>query len=408
MPSVCFYFQVHQPMRVKKYRVFDIGLDHKYFNDDSETSLNNEKILNKVAQKSYLPANELMLRLLKKHKEFKISYSISGIAMEQMETFNKKVLDSFKRLVDTGRVEILSETYYHSLSFFYSKSEFESQVKLHKTKVKKLFGVTPTVFRNTELAYSNDLAKWADKSGYSAIIAEGWDSFLGWRSPNFVYRPVGTEKIKLLLKNYKLSDDMAFRFSEKSWQGWPLTADKFSKWISSMNGTAEVINLFMDYETLGEHQWKEEGIFEFVENLPKEILSHKDNDFVTLSEATEKYQPKDEINVPYVVTWADTERDLSAWTGNEMQSAAINFIYSMEQNVLASSNKNLLEDWRRLQTSDHFYYMCTKWSSDGDVHKYFNPYESPYDAFIAYMNAANDLKLRTKKANRIKSQRKSS
>jgi len=395
-------------MRVKKYRVFDIGLDHKYFNDDSETSLNNEKILNKVAQKSYLPANELMLRLLKKHKEFKISYSISGIAMEQMETFNKKVLDSFKRLVDTGRVEILSETYYHSLSFFYSKSEFESQVKLHKTKVKKLFGVTPTVFRNTELAYSNDLAKWADKSGYSAIIAEGWDSFLGWRSPNFVYRPVGTEKIKLLLKNYKLSDDMAFRFSEKSWQGWPLTADKFSKWISSMNGTAEVINLFMDYETLGEHQWKEEGIFEFVENLPKEILSHKDNDFVTLSEATEKYQPKDEINVPYVVTWADTERDLSAWTGNEMQSAAINFIYSMEQNVLASSNKNLLEDWRRLQTSDHFYYMCTKWSSDGDVHKYFNPYESPYDAFIAYMNAANDLKLRTKKANRIKSQRKSS
>ncbi len=402
MPSICFYFQVHQPLRVKKYRVFDIGLDHNYFNDDSETNLNNSKVLNKVAKKSYLPANELMLELLKRHKEFKISYSLSGIAMEQMEKFDPKILDSFKRLVDTGRVEILSETYYHSLSFFYSRPEFESQVQLHRAKVKKLFGVTPKVFRNTELAYSNDLAEWADQSGYKALIAEGWDSFLGWRSPNFVYRPVNTKKIKLLLKNYKLSDDMAFRFSEKSWRSWPLTADKYADWITSMNGNAQVINLFMDYETLGEHQWKEEGIFDFMNSLPGELLGRRDNDFVTPSEAADKFEAMDSVDVPYVVTWADTERDLSAWVGNEMQVAAIDFIYSIEQKVKSTTSTGILEDWRRLQTSDHFYYMCTKWFSDGDVHKYFNPYENPYDAFIAYMNAANDLKLRAKRAGRVK------
>lgn len=400
MPSICFYFQVHQPLRVKKYRVFDIGLDHNYFNDGSETNLNNSKILDKVAQKSYLPANEMMLALLKKHKGFKISYSLSGIVMEQMEIFNTKILDSFKRLIATGRVEILAETYYHSLSFFYSREEFELQVKQHAAKVKKLFGVTPTVFRNTELAYSNDLAKWADGFGYNAIIAEGWESFLGWRSPNFVYEPVGTKNIKLLLKNYKLSDDMAFRFSEKSWRSWPLTSEKFADWITSTNGNAEVVNLFMDYETLGEHQWKEEGIFEFMKNLPSEILTRRDNDFVTPSEAVFRYPARDKIDVPYVVTWADTERDLSAWIGNEMQSAAIDFIYSMEAKIKNASNKKLLDDWRKLQTSDHFYYMCTKWFSDGDVHKYFNPYESPYDAFISYMNAANDLKLRIKKTKR--------
>lgn len=402
MPSICFYFQVHQPLRVKKYRVFDIGLDHNYFNDDSETNLNNSKVLNKVAKKSYLPANELMLELLKRHKEFKISYSLSGIAMEQMEKFDPKILDSFKRLVDTGRVEILSETYYHSLSFFYSRPEFESQVQLHRAKVKKLFGVTPKVFRNTELAYSNDLAVWADQSGYKALIAEGWDSFLGWRSPNFVYRPVNTKKIKLLLKNYKLSDDMAFRFSEKSWRSWPLTADKYADWITSMNGNAQVINLFMDYETLGEHQWKEEGIFDFMNSLPGELLGRRDNDFVTPSEAADKFEAMDSVDVPNVVTWADTERDLSAWVGNEMQVAAIDFIYSIEQKVKSTTSTGILEDWRRLQTSDHFYYMCTKWFSDGDVHKYFNPYENPYDAFIAYMNAANDLKLRAKRAGRVK------
>jgi alpha-amylase len=400
MPSVCIYFQVHQPLRIRKYRVFDIGLYHDYFSDVSDTNLNNRRVLAKVAQKSYIPANELMLKLLKKYKEFKLSYSFSGVILEQLESFDKKVLDSFKRLVDTGRVEILAETYYHSLSFFFSRQEFESQVKLHSSKIKKIFGVTPVTFRNTELAYSNDVGKWAESAGYKAVLAEGWDTFLGWRSPNFLYKPAGTKKIKLLLKNYKLSDDIAFRFSERGWSGWPLTADKFAGWITNLNGNADVINLFMDYETLGEHQWKEEGIFDFIYNLPAELLSRPDNDFVTPSQAADRFSPVGEVDVPYVVTWADSERDLSAWIGNEMQSTAINSIYSLESEVKNTGNKEIIKDWRRLQVSDHFYYMCTKWFSDGDVHKYFNPYESPYDAFICYMNAVNDLRLRVRKLSR--------
>ncbi len=396
MSSVCFYFQVHQPYRVKKYRVFDIGWNHEYFNDTSETDLNNVKVLAKVSEKCYLPANATMLHLLKTIPEFKISFSFSGIFLEQLSLYMPHVLKSFQDLVKTGKVEILSETYYHSLSFFYSKEEFERQVELHKKLVKKLFHVTPKVFRNTELAYTNSLAMWAESAGYKGIIAEGWDSFLGWRSPNFLYQPYGTEKIKLLLKNYKLSDDMAFRFSEKSWKEWPLTSEKFAHWINQTNGTGDVVNLFMDYETFGEHQWHDTGIFEFLKQMPHEILKHSDNTFVTPTEAAEKFPARDVVDVPHVVTWADTERDLSAWIGNAIQSSALNFIYSMEQQVIASKDKKLLDDWRKLQTSDHFYYMCTKWFSDGDVHKYFNPYETPYDAFISYMNAAKDLELRIK------------
>src|SRR4030043_538925 len=297
MPSVCLYFQVHQPLRVKRFRVYDVGCDHNYFNDDSETDLNNKKVLAKVVQKSYLPANEVIYKLLKEHKSLRLAYSFSGVLLEQLEENFPKVLTSFKKLVDTGKVEILSETYYHSLAFFYNLPEFESQVKLHEEKIKKVFGFKPKVFRNTELAYSNDLALWADKKGYKAILAEGWDHFLGWRSPNFVYRPVNTKKIGLLLKNYKLSDDIAFRFSEKSWSSWPLTADKFALWVNAINGNGQVVNLFMDYETFGEHQWEDKGIFKFLENMPAEILKHPDNDFVTPSEAVKKYPPMDEIDV---------------------------------------------------------------------------------------------------------------
>jgi alpha-amylase len=304
------------------------------------------------------------------------------------------VLSSFKKLIKTGKVEILSETYHHSLAFFYSLPEFERQVKLHEELVSNLLGFKPRVFRNTELAYNNALARWAERKGYKAILAEGWDSFLGWRSPNFLYRPFGTKKIKLLLKNYKLSDDIAFRFSEKTWREWPLTADKFARWVDAINGNGEVVNLFMDYETFGEHQWADKGIFNFLESLPYELLKHPDNNFVTPSEATQKYKIRDVLDVPYIVTWADTERDLSAWTGNDIQKTAIDFIYRLEKKIMESKDVNIIEDWRRLQTSDHFYYMCTKWFADGDVHKYFNPYDSPYDAFICFMNAVNDLKFR--------------
>jgi alpha-amylase len=397
MPAICLYFHVHQPLRIKRYRVFDIGHDHDYFGDDSDTRLNNKKVLAKVARKSYIPANGLFYKLLKKYPKLKLNYSFSGVFLHQLVDSAPEVLQSFKKLVDTGRVEILAETYHHSLAFFYSLSEFERQVGLHGELIKKIFKVKPNIFRNTELAYNNGLGKWAAESGYKAILAEGWDKVLDWRSPNFVYRPKGAKKIKLLLKNYKLSDDIAFRFSEKSWKSWPLTAEKFGTWVSAINGSGDIVNIFMDYETLGEHQWAEDGIFDFLEKLPEELLKHPDNTFVTLSEAAKKFPARDEIDVPHILTWADTERDLSAWTGNAIQSSAIKFIYDLEDKVLATGNNGIIDDWRKLQTSDHFYYMCTKWFADGDVHKYFSPYDSPYDAFISFMNAAKDLELRVNK-----------
>jgi alpha-amylase len=394
MPSVCFYFQVHQPYRIKKYRVFDVGKDSEYFNDNSEKDLNNKKILQKVAQKSYLPTNAILLELLQKHPEFKASFSLSGVFLEQIEKDSPETLASFQELVKTGRIEILSETYYHSLSFLYSPKEFRKQVSLHKKKVKKLFGVEPTVFRNTELIYNNSLANEVEQMGFKGVISEGADHVLGWRSPNFLYQPKNTKKVKLLLKNYRLSDDIAFRFSCKDWEGYPLTAPQFAEWVSAVNGNGNVVNLFMDYETFGEHQWEDTGIFEFLRHLPGEVLKNPDNDFVTPSEAIERYDSVGELDVPHFISWADVERDLSAWLSNPLQHNSIEKLYALESDILKTKDKKLIDDWRKMQTSDHFYYMCTKWFSDGDVHKYFNPYESPYDAFISFMNALNDLKLR--------------
>lgn len=401
MPSVCFYFQVHQPRRVKKYRVFDVGNESDYFNDCSGTKLDNAFITRKVAQKCYLPANQTFLELLKKYPEFKVSYSFSGIFLEQLEDYAPEVLESFKRLVNTGQVEILSETYYHSLSFFYSPEEFRRQVKMHREKVWELFGVEPTVFRNTELSYTNELAHEVDTLGFKGILAEGADRVLGWRSPNFLYRPHGTKNLGLLLKNYKLSDDVAFRFSNRGWSEFPLDAEKYTNWLNCVNGNGNVINLFMDYETFGEHQWEDTGIFDFLRALPEYVLRHPDNDFVTPSEAIDRYEPTEELLFPDLVSWADLERDLSAWTGNEMQKDAIQKIYDLEEDVLETKNEKIIEDWRRLQTSDHFYYMCTKYWSDGDVHKYFSPYDTPYEAFIAYMNIVSDLKLRLERHKRL-------
>ncbi len=394
MASVCFYFQVHQPYRIKRYRIFDVGNDHEYFNDHSDKDINNEKILHKVANKCYLPTNALMLELLNKHSEFKIAYSLSGVFLDQIEQFSPETLKSFQALVKTGRVEILDETYYHSLAFLYSKDEFVKQVELHRAKVKKLFGVTPTAFRNTELIYNNELAKYIEDMGYKAIIAEGAEHILGWRSPNFLYRSPNTTKIKTLLKNFKLSDDIAFRFSSRDWAEWPLSAEKFAQWVNQINGNGHVVNLFMDYETFGEHQWEDTGIFNFLRALPREILKHPDNDFVTPTEAAERYPVMGEFDAHNFISWADVERDLSAWLSNGMQHEAINNIYALEADVLASKDPKIIEDWRKLQTSDHFYYMCTKWFADGDVHKYFNPYDTPYEAFIAYNNVLHDLKMR--------------
>lgn len=392
MSSVCFYFQVHQPFRLKRYRIFDVGNDHDYFNDSADRDTNNARVFRKVATKCYLPANAVLLDLLKQNPEFKVSFSFSGVFLDQAIAFAPHVLDSFKALIATGRVEVLSETYHHSLAFLHSMDEFRAQVGLHRQKIQTLFGVTPQVFRNTELIYRNDIAHAVEQMGYRGILAEGADHILGWRSPNFLYRPQGAKQIKLLLKNYRLSDDIAFRFSSREWAGWPLTAPKFAQWVSAVNGNGHLVNLFMDYETFGEHQWEDTGIFDFLRALPAEVLRHPDNDFVTPTEAVDRYDTVAELDVPHHVSWADVERDLSAWLSNPIQHDAMRAVYALEDDVLATGDAHLIEDWRRLQTSDHFYYMCTKWFSDGDVHKYFNPYDTPYEAFIAYMNVIHDMK----------------
>ena len=398
MSDVCFYFQVHQPRRIKRYQFFDIGKDHEYFNDDAERDTNNARVCQKVARKSYLPANAVLLENLRHHPEFKVAFSISGIALEQFEEYAPEVIESFKRLVDTGRVELLSETYYHSLSFLQSPKEFKEQVRLHADKLRELFGVKPHVFRNTELIYRNDIAELVADMGYIGMLAEGADHLLDWRKPTFVYHAKDDPTLKLLLKHYKLSDDIAFRFSNKGWEEWPLTTPKFAQWVDAHNGDGHLVNLFMDYETFGEHQWEDTGIFHFLRALPHEILSNPDNGFVTPSEAFSKYSSVGEIDAPNYVSWADVERDLSAWLSNPIQHDAVRAFFDLEKQVKQSNDESVLRDWRRLSTSDHFYYMCTKWFQDGDVHAYFNPYESPYEAFIAYMNVLNDLRLRAKAA----------
>ncbi len=398
MVSVCFYFQVHQPLRLRRYSIFEIGKHNNYFDDHK-----NESIIKKITHKCYLPANNVILDLINRTGgRFKVSYSMTGVVLEQLEKHAPEVIDSFKKLADTGCVEFLDETYHHTLSFLYSKEEFKEQVEQHSKKIRQLFNYKPKVFRNTELVYNNELAVFAEKMGYKGILAEGADHILQWRSPNFVYRPKGANNLKLLLKNYKLSDDIAFRFSEKGWKEFPLTAPKFAKWVNNINGNGNVVNLFMDYETFGEHQWEDKGIFEFLKRLPAEILKHPDNEFVTPSQSIKKYDAVAELDYHNFVSWADIERDLSAWLGNKMQNEAMSQVYALEPHVKLSKNKELIGEWRKLQTSDHFYYMCTKWFNDGDVHKYFNPYDSPYEAFITYMNILNDFRIKADKLGEIK------
>ena len=391
--SIVLYLHVHQPYRIRHYTIFDAGKHHNYFDAKYDDRTSNERIIHKVAEKSYLPTNRILKELLDTHPEFRLSLSITGTILEQLEKWHPAALKSFQELVATGRVEIVGETYHHSLAFFYSLAEFEMQVQMHREIIQRLFGQTPTAFRNTELAYNNDLAYWADRAGYKAILAEGWDPVLGWRSPNYVYRPTYTNNIRLLMKNYKLSDDIAFRFGNQGWTEWPLTADKFTHWLNE-SGDATNFNLFMDYETFGEHQWGDTGIFDFLRHLPSDWLSNSTNSFMTVSEAADAYDPVDKVDVPYTTTWADTERDLSAWLGNPMQHQAITALYDLQTAIVKSGDFTLIEDWRKLQTSDHFYYMCTKWFNDGDIHAYFSPYATPYEAFMNFMNSYHDLKYR--------------
>jgi alpha-amylase len=395
MTSICFYFQVHQPFRIRNYSFFDIGKSDNY-----EDDVKNEEILNKVADKCYLKTNQKMLELIKRHNgKFKISYSISGTAIEQFEKYRTDVLQSFIDLADTGCVEFLAETYYHSLSFIHSKSEFKRQVEKHTKLIEKYFKQTPRIFRNTELIYNNELAWFIQEMGYKGIICEGVDRLLNGRSPNFLYKPtIDNPSIKLLLKNHLLSDDIAFRFSDRGWAEFPLTSEKFANWVYQIAGNGETVNLFMDYETFGEHQWESTGIFNFLDHLPAQILKRPDFDFKTPSEVIASYETRDIYDAHNFTSWADSERDLSAWLSNSMQHEAFKQIYSLEKDVFGCGNEKLIKAWEKLQTSDHFYYMCTKFWNDGDVHKYFSPFDSPYDAYMYYMNVFSDLECRIREA----------
>jgi alpha-amylase len=423
MASVCIYFQVHQPYRLRRYSVFDT--DHFYYDDTA-----NKEICLKVANKCYRPTTALILDLVKRHKgNFRVSYALTGVVLDQLEQWAPDVIDLFKELADSGCCEFVAETYHHSLSFLYSRDEFRDQIDLHTQRIQDLFGHTPTVFRNTELIYNNDVSKYVSEMTtaegeprFKGMLCEGVDRVLQYRSPNYVYLPPSSadqttpkrdKPFSLLLKNYKLSDDIAFRFGNRGWEEWPLSTEKFAKWVHQINGDGFLCNLFMDYETFGEHQWEDTGIFGFLDALPGAIfdVAPGENHFTTPSEAFDHFDAVGVYDVPYMTSWADTERDLSAWVGNAMQSGALQELYKLENPVktaISSANESdddnakseaghLLNDWRKLTTSDHAYYMCTKYFADGDVHKYFNPYDSPYDSYINFVNVLDNVRERLEK-----------
>ncbi|MBN1598621.1 MAG: glycoside hydrolase family 57 protein [Bacteroidales bacterium] len=390
MKTICLYFQVHQPMRFRRYRFFDIGNNSYYYDDYL-----NESIMRKVADRCYLPTNKLLLSLIKEYGvQFKVTFSITGIALDQFQLYAPEVLDSFVKLAKTGSVDFLAETYSHSLVSLKDDDEFKMQVELHTKKIQELFGIKPTVFRNTELVYSNEIGAKVANMGFKAMITEGAKHVLGWKSPNYVYYNAINPKLKVLLKNFKLSDDIAFRFSNSSWNEYPLTAEKYVNWLNNLDSKEETINLFMDYETFGEHQGEETGIFNFMKNFPKQVFKKTKMTFSTPTEIADNLQPVAAVHVPHPISWADEERDLTAWLGNEMQEDAFNRLYSLNDKIHKCTDKKILTDWKYLQASDHFYYMCTKVYSDGEVHSYFNPFDSPYDAYINYMNILSDFIIR--------------
>lgn len=393
MKTICFYFQVHQPLRLKKYRFFNMGRDHNYLDDHA-----NRAILQKVARKCYLPMNELLLKLIRENgKKFKVSFSISGLAIEQLRMYAPEVLDSFQALAETGCVEFLAETYSHSLSSIIDEEEFVAQVRRHARTIESEFGVKPKTFRNTELIYSDRIGELVSSMGYRTMLTEGAKHILGWKSPNYIYACASNPKLHLLLRNFKLSDDIAFRFSDRGWGEWPLTTQKYVSWLANPDLPGEVINLFMDYETFGEHQWAESGIFDFMVHLPRTALETGKLSFATPAEVARKFQPVGVLHCPYPISWADEERDVTAWVGNELQNEAFSKLYRLKDKIAAIDHPDFTHAWNFLQASDHFYYMATKWFSDGDVHSYFNPYDSPYEAFINYMNVLSDFEIEVDK-----------
>ena len=390
MKSVCLNFQIHQPFRYRKYRFFDIGNDAYYYDDFA-----NETFMRKVADHSYLPANKIILEQILKYKgKFKVTYSLSGVVIDQFKLYAPEVIESFAKLAATGCVEFLSETYANSMVSLNDKDLFESQVKAHDDLIGELFGQRPKVFRNTELIYSDELGDLVQKMGFEAMITEGAKHVLGWKSPNYLYCNGLNPRLKVLMRNFRFSDDLSFRFGNKAWNEYPLTAEKYAGWMATLPKEEEVVNVFINYETFGQLQHKGTGIFDFLKNLPGAILKTGQLQFSTPSEVVANLQPVSAVHVPYPISWADEERDLSAWLGNELQKEAFDKLYKLKERMSICRDATLLKDWDYLQTIDHFYYMCTKFFSDGEVHKYFNPYSTPYEAFINYMNILSDFKIR--------------
>ena len=351
--------------------------------------------MRKVADKCYLPANRIILDLIRKHKgKFKVTFSLSGIVINQFRLYAPEVLESFRKLAATGMVEFLAETDSHSLSSLKSRSEFENQVKIHREMIRNFLGVEPTAFRNTELIYSDLIGSWVADMGFKSMLTEGAKHILGWKSPNFLYCNAINPRLKVLLRNFVMSDDIAFRFSNRSWSAWPLTAEKYASWINKLAPKSDLLNIFLDYETFGEHNWKETGIFDFLQHMPGMILKKTPFRFMTPSEIADTLQPVAAINIPSPISWADEERDITAWLGNELQVAALDKLYELSDKVKRCNDPQMNRDWEYLQSSDHFYYMATKFFSDGAVHAYFNPYETPYDAFMNYMNVLSDFEIR--------------
>ncbi|MDA1079441.1 MAG: glycoside hydrolase family 57 protein [bacterium] len=381
MANICLYFELHQPLRLAPVPLTSLGaLIESYFSQAERDD--NKEIFSKVAKKSYYPMLQLLLKLLRKEPTFTFALSLSGVFLEQAEAYEPRVLKLLQQLVKTGRVELLAETYYHSLASLYSTTEFVAQVTKHEQLLKQLFGVQPTVFRNTELIYSNAIAEQVRALGYRGMLTEAVPRYLDSRPPTQVYHSSTKSRLPLLLKQAQLSDDIAFRFSDKSWRWHPLSVAQYLQWFESY-GPNECVNLFMDFETFGEHQWEDTGIFEFFSKFVSDAIRAKKHAFITPSVAL-RAKSAGEYDVPDPISWADVDRDLTAWTGNALQQDTLRLLYSFEQAVQEKNDEQLLADWRFLQTSDHFYYMCTKWAADGDVHAYFSPYNSPYEAYRQY------------------------
>jgi len=389
--SVCLYFQVHQPTRLRTYRFFDIGKDSHYYDDFA-----NRTIMKRVAQKCYVPMNAILLDAIKKSNgAFKVAFSISGSALEQFDRYAPEVIDGFRELAATGCVEFLAGTYYNSVASLSSEAEFAHQVKKHELALKEFFDVTPTAFANTEMIYSDSIGQMVYNLGYKTMLTEGAKHILGWRSPNYVYSNDIQPKLHLLLRNYELSDDIALRFSDRNTADWPLTCPKYVEKLKAVEG--DLVNICMNYEVFGEHQSAESGIFDFIKALPEAVISSKELQFVTPSEVGKKCKAVDGLDVMDPISWKDEERDVTSWLGNELQRDAFNKIYGLSEKLYIANDPVLWEDYGRLQECDNLYYMNTKFFTGGPL-KSFNPYDSPYEAFINYMNVVSDFIIRVDEA----------